>query len=198
MFNRTSELIVGKLVENGTIASVEKEIYLFGVQQGLAVLLNIGTTIFIGLMFGVLWQMLIFTIAYILLRSFAGGYHAKTPIRCFFLSVLLIIVSSSIIKYVVLHEIVHIALIVITSVFITILSPVGNQNKPLDKLEKKVYKKRAVVICFAQVFIAVVSLFLGLNTVFFCLTWSLVMVCAMILIEKINAFIQYKLRQHTF
>jgi accessory gene regulator B len=103
MFSRVSERITENMVKSGTVDSEERDIYLYGVQQGLFVTLNIGVTIAAGLIFDVFWQLLIFTAALISLKSFAGGYHAKTPQRCFVISTLLTTSVALLIKYVSVH-----------------------------------------------------------------------------------------------
>ena len=137
MFNYVSTRITEKMVKCGTVADQDKELYLFGIQQGLTNILNLVTTVIIGLVLGVLWQMLLFMAAYIPLRSFAGGYHAKTPLRCYILSVLLHTAIALAIKYVDLHIYFQLGLLISASITVFLLSPVGNENKPLDELEKR-------------------------------------------------------------
>lgn len=84
MFTKTSEKIAQKLKQNDTIDDEHYEICRDGLQQGLSVLLNIVTTILIGIMLNMLWQAILFTVLYIPLRSNAGGYHASTALLYLF------------------------------------------------------------------------------------------------------------------
>ncbi len=183
MFNRVSEKVAESMVKRGTVVSKDKELYLFGIQQGLTLILHIATTVVVGLLFGTLWQLLLFTAAYIALRSFAGGYHARTPQRCYVLSTLITIAESFIIKYVVLNVFIYIGLLFLSGIIIIVFSPIDNANKPLDDLEKKVYKKKAVIICIIEILMAVLFLCLNLLPIAACLTWTLVMVSVMMVMD---------------
>jgi accessory gene regulator B len=185
MFNHISDKITDSMVRTGTVANEDKEIYLFGVQQGLTIILNIVTTVIIGLLFDVLGQMLLFTVAYIPLRNFAGGYHASTPQRCYILSTLLTIIVSLLIKYVYIDMLVFIGLSMLAGTIIVVFAPIANENKPLDELEKKVYKRKTIVICLVEILIAM--LFFGLNilSVSVCLMWTMVTVGIMMIIAKV-------------
>jgi len=61
MFSHISGRITDNMVNDGIIASEDRELYFYGVQQGLIILLNIITTVIVGLLLGTLWQMLVFT-----------------------------------------------------------------------------------------------------------------------------------------
>lgn len=69
--------------------SEEIEIIQYGLHQAFFMLINFITIIICGL----LWQELIFSLvlftAIYFIRPYAGGYHADTEIRCYFLSVVL-------------------------------------------------------------------------------------------------------------
>ena len=66
------------LVENKIIKSDDRELYSYGFWQGGVLLLNFLTVAFIGFITEMFWQSVSFTIAYGLLRSVAGGFHART------------------------------------------------------------------------------------------------------------------------
>jgi accessory gene regulator B len=165
MFNHVSKKITDNMIKRGTVDFGESELYCFGVQQGLFIALNIATTIAVGLLMGTLWQLLVFTIAYIALRRFAGGYHAGTPQRCYLFSTIITVAVSLLIGYVDLHIYVYGGLIVLSGVIIIALSPVGNKNKPLDSLERRIYRKRAVIICAIEVLTAMVMLYFRYDAV---------------------------------
>lgn len=112
MFDHVSERISNNIVTSGTIEPEDKELYFFGIQQGLTILLNIGTTIAIGLLLNTLWQLTIFTTALIALKSYSGGYHARTPQRCYVVSTIVTIIASLLMKYAVLHTLIYIVLLV--------------------------------------------------------------------------------------
>ena len=50
MFDKAAERMSDNIVKSGLADNDDKELYLFGIQQGLFLLMNIGTTIVIGLL----------------------------------------------------------------------------------------------------------------------------------------------------
>lgn len=83
MFEKASEVVTRKLQENNTINEEQYEICRYGLQQGFTIILNIATTLIIGIIMRELLYAVVFMFLYIPLRSNAGGYHAKTATRCY-------------------------------------------------------------------------------------------------------------------
>lgn len=77
--------LINQLINKKIILEQEKEIYCFGICQLIMLLLNICTSFFISLCYGRIIEGMIFSSAYILLRSYAGGYHAKTRKKCIYI-----------------------------------------------------------------------------------------------------------------
>lgn len=82
MWKGLTQNIVSRWVAAGVIEKDDAELYCYGVQQGGLVLLNIITSLMIGVWNQAVLETVLFLIAYIPLRSFAGGYHAKNTKRC--------------------------------------------------------------------------------------------------------------------
>lgn len=76
------QLLVGKILsfvmKSRSVDDEEKDLLAFGIEQGLFLLLNFITMIVIGIWCGMIWQITVFTFSYLLLRSYVGGYHART------------------------------------------------------------------------------------------------------------------------
>ena len=179
-FSRNTS-IIDQFIKNDIISSDDKELYSYGLHQGMILLLNIITTILIGLAFGMAWQSFVFMIAYIPLRSYAGGYHAKTQIGCYFISVLLIITALLGIRYI--PWTITICLIVVLSAggIIFFASPVENINKPLCSTEEKIaYKKKMRIILF--ILLGMIFLFWFINrNISICLAMVLIILSIMII-----------------
>lgn len=186
MFNHISARIAENVVKSGAVDDEDKEMYLFGIQQGLTIVLNLVTTVIVGLAFGVLWQVMLFMTAYIPLRSFAGGYHAKTPQRCYVLSILLLIAVASAIKYVDLDIYIQLGLLISAGITVFVLSPVGSESKPLDELERKVYKRKTIVICISEVSAAIVFLCLNLMSLAVGMIWAVAICAGMLILGKVK------------
>lgn len=88
MLSFISSHIVKKMILNNMIDKNEKELFIYGIEL---IISNI-SSIFIVLLFGILFHKLIEAITLLILlwilRYYAGGYHAKTMLRCSCITIL--------------------------------------------------------------------------------------------------------------
>ena len=138
----------------------EKELYRFGVQQGLSIALNVVTTFVIGLVFRMVLESFLFLAVYIPLRSFAGGIHAKTANRCYVYSSFMIIAVLLVIKFFPLGNLICSCLSFLSGIIIFLLAPVEAEhknafvnkklshlaNKKVSQLDKKKFLEPLYVI----------------------------------------------------
>lgn len=150
---KLSRKIVNDLTQSDIVKAEDAEIYIYGINQILMYAINISSALIIGLIFGKLFEAAVFIAAYCSLRSFAGGYHAKTPLKCYFFSIIMLIIVLVGIKYLYLAELVYYAVLLAAALVVIVLSPVEDRNKPLDEIEHRVYKKRAIFIATAEILI---------------------------------------------
>lgn len=183
---KLSRRIGDDLVRSSVVKAEDAEIYIYGINQILVSILNISSALIIGMIFGVFLEVAVFMVAYIPLRTFAGGYHAKTPLRCYMLSVIMLTVVSLGLKYLSLTEWVYYAVDVLAIIIICIFSPVEDKNKPLDEIECKVYKKRAVLIVIAEFLISFALKLANMDNLFVAVIYSFGTLSAMLIAGKIN------------
>lgn len=139
--------LLDKMIEDDVIPEEEREVYLYGLNQGMTILQNIFVTLIIGAIFGNLIATGVFLIIYIPLRSFAGGYHAATAKRCFFYSVFLVLGIQLYFGYLFEETSRYVFItVVISSFIIYINSPLQSVRKPLSEEERLHYKKLIGVI----------------------------------------------------
>lgn len=184
MFLKTADVLTHKLRRNNLINSEQFEICKFGIKQMLNILLNISTTIVIGVFFHEVCISLLFLALYIPLRSYAGGYHAKTELQCYISSILLMITVLLATKYVYLSCFVCIIMFLISCIAILLIAPVEDSNKPLDDLEKKVYKRRTMMIVTVETVVFMVSILLNADSIYQCLVWVYISMTVMLYMGK--------------
>lgn len=159
------KVLVDKIIENfiyeGIVPNEDREIYSYGLYQGGIMIINILTYIIISVYFKMVWENLVFLLTYIPLRSYAGGYHARTQIRCYFLSVLMVILVLLAIKNITWTSTIIMGLIILGGSSIFFLAPVEDSNKPLSDSQLVVFKKVARIILSIELFISLILLWLG-------------------------------------
>ena len=182
--DKLSRRIGDSLVRSNIVKAEDAEIYIYGINQILVSVLNVSTAIIIGLIFGVFFDIAVFMAAYIPLRSFAGGYHAKTPLRCYIFSIIMLIIVSIGMKYLYLTEWIYYAVLLAATLVVFALSPVEDRNKPLDEIEHKVYKKRAIFISVTEILVGLAFKLMGLNNLFVAVICSFVALSFMLVAGK--------------
>lgn len=175
-----------KLIVTETIRPDERELYIYGLRQGLLIIANILTIIAIGFLYKMVWQCTLFMVVYFPLRSFAGGYHAKTPLRCYSFSIVLIISVLSSIKYIPRIDYDAIGLALFAGITIYALAPVEDINKPLNQREISVYKKWTRVIFSVELCAMLLVMTLGLSEISLCISVSMFASSIMLILGKIK------------
>lgn len=186
MFENISERITSFLIENKVILTEDKDIYSYGLRQLFMMVLNITITILLGIIFKELWQSILFSLVYIPLRSYAGGYHARTPMRCTLFSTVMVCIALLLMKFLTFTRISIVVMLIVSSLIIILLSPVEDKNKPLDDLEKIVYKKRTLIILTIEVIITIVTLLLNFSSFSLCLVLSITSLSCMLILGTIK------------
>lgn len=180
-FAKLSRRIGENLVRSDVVKAEDTEIYIYGINQILVSVVNVSSALIIGLIFGVFFEIAVFMAAYIPLRSFAGGFHAKTPLRCYIFSIIILIVVSIGLRYISMAIWVYYAVLAVPFIIVLVLSPVEDKNKLLDDLEYKVYKKRAIIIAAIELVVSIVLKLIGMDRLFIAVAYSFAVLSFMLI-----------------
>lgn len=182
-----SERLSSKMVDRGIVPKEDVDLYRYGIENGIVVMGNFLTSVVFGIITGRLGFVLVFLLFCITLRSFSGGIHSKNRLTCFTLSLIVLLIPVYTFSY--FFKVVQepcILIIGILSFFIIwILSPVESENKPLDEVEKKVYKKKSRWMVTVQVLILLLLYLLNLKGYFYAGYSSMVMIAISMVFGKI-------------
>ncbi len=181
---KLSRRIGDDLVRSNVVKAEDAEIYIYGINQILISVLNVFSALIIGLIFGVFFEILVFMAVYIPLRSYAGGYHARTPLRCYIFSVVMLIAVSLGLKYLCIAEWVYYVVFALAIIIICIFSPVEDKNKPLDDIERKIYKKRTIAITMIETLIGLLFDIIGIDNPCVAVIYSFVVLSLMLIVGK--------------
>lgn len=165
MLERLSEKFVGKLINAGIISETDADVYLYGFFQLVMMLLNIATTMILGVLFNLLLPCILLNVSYIAIRTSAGGHHAGSPMRCYVNSTIMISVLLAIIKWIPFQRAVSIVMLAAASILIWITAPVETENNQLDETEKSVHRRRTRIVMIIEIIIFAICMILGKNQV---------------------------------
>lgn len=183
-FTTFAQHISDYLVKEQIIDEHRQSLYTFGISQMMDMMLNVVTAVLIAVFFRMIPQVILFTVAYINIRRYAGGYHAKTRQICYIYSSLMIVAALALINILTNYWQISLTVAAITGAIIFILAPVEHKNKPLRENEKKVYRQRARIFTGCELLIAVIAGVTKLPMFSAVVATAFLMLCIMLLAGK--------------
>lgn len=148
-------LFVEKLISEDIIVAEDKQLYIYGLKEGIIILLNLITVVALGILLDMLMESIIFMVTYMPLRSFAGGYHARTQIMCYLSSIVLIVLCLYIIGQINIDFISFAIMILLGIIPIAKFAPLADANKPICQKEKIIFRKKTKRILSVEIIIIV-------------------------------------------
>lgn len=145
MLSSLAKRIVDWQIQSKYLSNEERELYEYAYEVLINQVINILAAILIAVIMHALVPVLTFLVCYIPLRSYCGGYHAKTNIGCTCISVFTIYFVC-LLEKTIAEKVETCWLIIgflIAGLIICILAPVQDNNKPLEYAEWIHYRKRS-------------------------------------------------------
>jgi len=157
-------MIADFFVEKEIIKSDEHEIYVYGAEALLSGISNLLILTVCGILMDELLIALLFFLVFNIMRKYCGGYHAATHLKCNLIFALNTLTILLLIKnYFFISEWLIVTAIIVSDIIIFWLAPIENVNKPLEKYEKKKYRKKAII--FSVIFTIIAVLLIPFNTI---------------------------------
>ena len=156
ILDKLAEGISNYLIANKIIDIDDRDIYIYGLQLILSTLITSISILTLGLLIGELISAIIYLSVYFFLKSYTGGYHAKSYYGCYFYSiinyvVLLVIRNTILDSY---KPIIGLLSLIISIATIVKFVPIENKNNP--KTKEEMIKNRKISInrtMFLSIFI---------------------------------------------
>ncbi|GHU80679.1 hypothetical protein FACS1894191_6480 [Clostridia bacterium] len=147
MLSSFAERITERFIQNGVIASEDREIYQYGFEMGISQIINIISTVLIGFLFQMPLESITFLLSFMTLRTYTGGYHSSSHLKCYALSVSVTAILLGLCRLLIIWEAaytVSAAVGLIGICLLVCLAPVEDKNKPMDAVEQIVFRGRAM------------------------------------------------------
>jgi accessory gene regulator B len=191
MLKIISDRIIKNLCESGLITKDSIDIYQFGLEATLLKFIHVTTMMIIGVCLDMVPETATFIVSYSILRIYAGGFHTKSKLRCYWISWLMIISVLILVKFCPAQIIsaVTIGISIPSFLVIFIMAPVENSNKPLDDIEIYHYRKIARIILIAESSVSVMFLSVNIIQIPFVVSLSLFLLAIMLILGKIKIYI---------
>lgn len=147
MIHNQASRLASRLVNNKIIESTSHDVYTYGFELILSGAVNILLMAIVSIAFRRYYDWILFLVAFILLRTTAGGYHAKSHIGCIMVGTIAFALLLAASRLQINWTIFILVTSIISLVLILIFSPVEAHNKKLN--EERKAKNRKVSICIA-------------------------------------------------
>ena len=128
------------LVENNSIQEEDRELYEYAIVSTCFNIAPLILAVTIGLIMHMCVEAVAMILPFMLLRKYAGGYHAKSPYVCLGCSIAVIIAICCYIRFfdgMFINAVIFIA----AELFLLFTDPIESANKKLDEKEVEVYKQ---------------------------------------------------------
>lgn len=159
MISKLSSKIVKILISQSTIDKESRDLYNYGFFILLSQILYFIISLIVGALLNVILQCLVFYVAFIFIRKYAGGYHASTEIKCEISTAFSIVACISVIKLSQFYDFRIILLIisVASAICIFCLCPLDTPEKPLSKKEFMYFRKISWLILLIIIISIIIS-----------------------------------------
>lgn len=170
MLHRLSETIAFFLLSKQCFEEEELDVYVYGVELIFSSAIGVLLILVLSIVFSTLWEGLLFFVAFTLLRSFTGGYHCYSYLRCNMLYVGTFLICVLLYRWLVpitpaVWAVTVLSLLLSGGIVIK-FSPVEHENKPLDAAQKKSCRKKAIAVYVGIAVAAVALLLTGIRQAF--------------------------------
>lgn len=166
------------------------DLYEYAVYIILSSAFHIITVIALGLCFNLLIESLVFYFSFIAIRKFAGGYHAKTPTRCYLFSIVSNMIMFYLIKWLNGACTLFVYLFMMIGLFclveILLISPLDTENNPLTEQEKKIYRMLTSIISILICMTSTLFIFMGYRNIGISMICGVIMSALVLLMRKIQ------------
>lgn len=170
MLNRLSESIALFLLNRQCFEEEELDVYVYGIELVFSSTIGVLLILVLSIVFSMLWEGALFFVAFTLLRSFTGGYHCYSYLRCNMLYVGTFLICVLLYRWLVpitpVVWAVTVPSLLLSGGIVIKFSPVEHENKPLGTVQKKSCRKKAIVVYIGIAFAAVTLLLTGIRQAF--------------------------------
>lgn len=179
----TQMLVTSSLIEEG-----DRELYSYGFFMLIGRIYFFTVTVVTGLLMDIPFESALFYVVFMVLRTYAGGVHAKTEIACSVLTTLAMISSVLGIKQLELldNSLFPLLMLGTGSLCILLFSPMDTNEKPLDEQEQGKYKAICVVIVLMCIIVALISQLFSIHRIFYAIVCSIFLESILLIVGKIN------------
>lgn len=146
MLRRLADTIASGFVKRQVILEDSKSTYVYGLELLLSSIFSSGCIVIIGILIHRTVDVLFFLAIFSVLRSFTGGYHARTFSKCTIVTLTTFGLVMALSKLLSVNIPVYVITVIAVFFIILVLAPIENPNKRIPASKKKLFKAISVAL----------------------------------------------------
>lgn len=188
MIQKIVDRIVDRQIKNQSIEQEDINIYKYGYFLLFEVLINLIISLMIGMVFCDIKTVILFLVLYIPLRTYSGGWHADKLWKCTFISSLILVIAEILSNYCIEYIPVMycVPVMILSGIYILVVSPVDTESKPLENEEKKLYGRKVKIIYILHIIALLLFMFFRERKGILILEYVCMVQVIMLVVEKIK------------
>lgn len=184
--------IVNLLIKYGVVNRDDTDVYKYCVESLIEKIVFFSIILSVGCLLKKILVTILFLIYFSFLRTYAGGFHMKTSLQCFCMSIISYFFCIEMIYLINKMDVkMQFGFTIAVSFLICIFAPVENVNNPLSENNRKVNKIRTIVVVLIGFIVAFVMQIYSVESAIVLATEILVLVSQVIGLV-INQIMCYK------
>ena len=158
MIRKLSERIVDKQIDQNVLSASDRSIYIYGYQTMIELSIIIVLAAVITIISGEILIIVGFCVAFIPLRIYSGGWHAKSIFVCAIVSGVVIYGVTIAYRYLEMIDAIYgLTLEAILCIAMAVLSPAETKEKPLSQNEMKRYQKYVINTLLVELTVSIID-----------------------------------------
>lgn len=160
--NQIVSLLSGWLIKHNAIGPSDRELYEYALYSFLLSFTPLIIFLIISGVIEMFWEGVLIVFPFMVIRKFAGGFHAKHAYVCLIVSTGLLGLCLYIVAHTTIGWIFHV-LVVVAGISIIIHSPIDSENRRLSESEKKQYGLITCLLVMSMIlfYVVLVAFHLG-------------------------------------
>ncbi len=186
MLTKFIDEVADVLATSLTETQKDKEILVFGLTTALEQVLSIIITLVLGFVLGIVFESLLFFIAFSFIRRYAGGYHCEKVVNCYISSIIVIVFALLIIRFTPseISKIMSIVLLLITTPILLKFSPMSTKCRSIEEVEWKYYRKKTIINLIIEIIVISLLLLVNLRSFAFSICLGFFLTGISVLLQK--------------
>lgn len=187
MINRLSKSIAFLFAQKNIISNNELESYIYGFQLLLSIILNLSAISLIMIYSGEIKETILYIASTFILRHHTGGYHAKTPERCFVMTIGIYVLILFIISIVTTELSIIISGLLLPALIVIIkFAPIVHKNNPVKECNLYRHRQYSIIISILIACAVIIFVLVKQYTLSLVLSLGIFQVSISLLVEKIK------------